>query len=218
MNKTAIILGASGLVGSHLLTLLLDNPAYTQVILFNRKASAVKHPKIKEFVVDFCTPQSYQNNIKADVIFCCLGSTKAKTPKPADYRKVDYDIPLFFAQQGEANGVQQFHLISSIGAKVGASNAYLKLKGEVENEIKKQHLTGLYIYQPSFLLGKRLENRPIEKIFLNIVAFLEPLFIGSLKKYRGIRATTVAQAMLKTSLIGASGIHTYTSDKIKNLA
>lgn len=218
MNKTAILLGASGLVGSQLLTLLLNSPSYTQVILFNRKVSSVKHPKIKEILVDFSQPQSYLNAIKGDVIFCCIGSTKAKTPNPADYRKVDYDIPLIFAQEGFKNGVQAFHLVSSLGANINASNSYLKLKGEVEDAIKKVNLNSLYIYQPSFLTGNRLENRNIEKLASFFIRLINPLLMGSLKKYRGIQAQTVAQGMLKTSLIGTTGIHTYTSDKIKNLA
>lgn len=218
MNKTAILLGASGLVGSKLLTLLLNSPAYTQVILFNRKVSSVKHPKIKEILVDFSQPQSYLNAIKGDVIFCCLGSTKAKTPNPADYRKVDYDIPLIFAQEGFKNGVQTFHLVSSLGANINASNSYLKLKGEVEDAIKKVNLNSLYIYQPSFLLGNRLENRGLEKFASFFVRLINPLLVGGFKKYRGIQAQTVTQAMLKTSLIGTTGIHTHTSDKIKKLA
>ncbi len=218
MNKTAILLGASGLVGNKLLTLLLESPVYTQIILFNRKVSSVKHPKIKEYVVDFSQPQSYQNAIKGDVIFCCIGSTKAKTPNPADYRKVDYDIPLIFAQEGFKNGVQAFHLVSSLGAYANASNSYLKLKGEVEDAIKKINLNSLYIYQPSFLLGNRLKNRNLEKLASFFITLINPLLVGGFKKYRGIQAQTVAQAMLNTSLIGTTGIHSYTSDKIKNLA
>lgn len=218
MNKTAILLGASGLIGSQLLTLMLNSPAYTQVILFNRKVSSVKHPKIKEILVDFSQPQTYLNAIKGDVIFCCIGSTKAKTPNPADYRKVDYDLPLFFAQEGFKNGVQAFHLVSSLGANINASNSYLKLKGEVEDAIKKVNLNSLYIYQPSFLMGNRLENRNIEKLASFFIKLINPLLVGCLKKYRGIQAQTVAQAMLNTSLINATGIHTYTSDKINNLA
>ena len=218
MNKTAILLGSSGLVGSQLLTLLLNSQAYTQIILFNRKVSFVKHPKIKEIIVDFSQPQSYKNAIKCDVIFCCIGSTKAKTPNSADYRKVDYDIPLLFAQEGFKNGVQAFHLVSSLGANAKASNSYLKLKGEVENAIKKVNLNSLYIYQPSFLLGNRLENRGLEKFISFLVRLVNPLLIGDFKKYRGIQAQTVAQAMLNTSLKSPTGNHIYTSDKIKNLA
>ncbi len=218
MNKTAILLGASGLVGNQLLTLLLNSPAYTQVILFNRKVSSLNHPKIKEFVVDFSQPQTYLNAIKGNVIFCCIGSTKTKTPNPADYRKVDYDIPLLFAQEGYKNGVQAFHLVSSLGANINASNSYLKLKGEVEDAIKKVNLNSLYIYQPSFLMGKRQEDRGLEKLTSFFIKLINPLLVGGLKKYRGIQAQTVALAMLNTSLIGTIGIHTYTSDKIKNLA
>ncbi len=218
MNKTAILLGASGLVGNQLLTLLLESPAYTQVILFNRKPSTIKHPKIKEILVDFSQPQTYLNAIKGDVIFCCIGSTKAKTPNPADYRKVDYQIPLLFAQEGFKNGVQEFHLVSSLGANANASNSYLKLKGEVEDAIKKINLNSLYIYQPSFLLGNRLENRNLEKFASFFVRLINPLLVGGLKKYRGIQSQIVAKAMLNISLICATGIHTYTSDKIKNLA
>lgn len=218
MNKTAILLGASGLVGSQLLTLLLKSPAYTQVILFNRKVSSAKHPKIKEILVDFSQPQSYQNAIKGDVIFCCIGSTKAKTPNPADYRKIDYDIPVFFAKQLVINGGKQFHLVSSLGANATSSNAYLKLKGEVEVELKKQNINGLHIYHPSFLLGNRLENRALEKFGLFIIKLINPLLVGSLKKYRGIQAHVVAQAMLNTSVFGQTGTHTYTSETIKKLA
>jgi len=218
MNKTGIILGSSGLVGSKLLTLLLDSPAYTQVILFNRKASDIKHVKIIEYLVDFNQPQSYQNDIKGDVIFCCLGSTKAKTPNQEDYRKVDYDIPLFFAKQGIINNVKNYHLISSLGANANATSPYLKLKGEIENELKKQNINGLYIYQPSFLIGNRLENRPLEKLALGFMKLINPLLVGKLKNYRGIQAETVAKAMINTSLNAVSGTFTFTSQQIINLA
>lgn len=218
MNKTAIVLGSSGLVGSQLLTLLLNSSVYTQVILFSRKSSTIKHPKIKEFVVDFNQPQSYERDIQGDVIFCCLGSTKAKTPNNKDYRKIDFDIPLFFAHEAVKKGLQQFHLVSSLDANSQSNTFYLKLKGEIEEALKQCDIPSLYIYQPSFLLGKRLENRPIEKFFLQLVKVLEPLFIGKLKKYRGIQAQIVAQAMLNISLIGEKGTHTYTSETIKKLA
>lgn len=218
MNNTAIILGSSGLVGSQLLTLLLNSTAYKQVVLFNRKPSSIKHPKIKEYVIDFNQPQSYKKDIQGDVIFCCLGSTKVKTPNPTDYRKIDFDIPLLFANEAVKKGLQQFHLVSSLGASSLSKTFYLKLKGEVETALKKCNLKSLYIYQPSILLGNRLENRPIERFFLAIIKFLNPLFIGKIKRYSGIQALVVAQAMLNTSLISKKGTHIYTSETIKKLA
>ena len=218
MNKTAILLGSSGLVGNQLLTLLLNCPTYTQVILFNRKPSLVKHPKIKEFVVDFNNLENHKNEIKADAIFSCLGSTKSKTPNLADYRKVDFDIPLFFAEEGSKNGAQQYHLISSLGADAQAKNFYTKLKGEVEEALKKCAIPGIYIYQPSFLIGNRLEKRVLEKLVLGFVKILSPFLIGKLKKFKGIEASILAKAMLNTSLKSELGIHTYTSDIIKTLA
>jgi uncharacterized protein YbjT (DUF2867 family) len=218
MNKTAILLGSSGLVGSQLLTLLLNTSAYTQVILFNRKPSLVKHPKIKEVLVDFNNIENYKNEIKADVIFSCLGSTKSKTPNLADYRKVDFDIPLWFANEGAKNGIQQYHLVSSIGANSKSTNFYTKLKGEVEDGLKECAIPNINIYQPSFLIGNRLEKRQLESIGLVFIKILNPFLIGKLKKYKGIEASILAKAMLNTSLKNDLGIHTYTSDKIKTLA
>lgn len=218
MAKKAIIVGASGLTGSCLLDLLLHQPAYDEVLVLVRKDLPLKHNKLTQMVVDFDRLDEYSVRITGDALFCCLGSTKKKTPDLKDYRKVDHDYPLHLAQIALKNGISQFHLVSAIGASTKASNFYSKMKGETEEDIIKTGLPSLHIYRPSFIAGNRKENRPLEKFFIGLMKVMDPILIGKLKKYRSIAAKTIANAMYKQSLKNETGVHIYSSDKIKELS
>lgn len=217
MKEKAIVLGASGLIGSHLLPMLLASPAYSQVTVFVRKALPISHPNLKQIVTDFKDIDILNHSISATSIFCCLGSTKKKTPDLKDYKKVDYDIPLRFAELALKNGARQFHLVSAMGANAGSVNFYSKLKGDIEDAIKALDYETYHIYRPSFLRGKRKENRPLEKIMLPVMRLVDVILIGALKKYRSIEAEDVAKAMFNESIKNKTGIFVHNSEQIKRL-
>ena len=218
MKKTAIVLGASGLIGSNLLPLLLENSNFESIKIFVRKTLPVQHPKLLQILTNFEDLEAVKNEIKADVIFCCLGSTKSKTPDLKQYRKIDHDYPIYFAEEGLKNGLTEYHLVSALGANSKSSNFYTKMKGETENAIKVLDISSLYIYQPSFLKGNRTEKRLGEKIALFVMKLTDPLLMGSLKKYKTIAAEVVAKAMINESIKNKKGIFVLESDKIKELA
>lgn len=217
MGKKAILLGASGLIGSSLLELLLKSDAISEILIFVRKPLLVKNNKIREIVTDFSDLASLKQYISGDVIFSCLGSTKRKTPNLNNYKRIDHEIPLTFAKYGIENGVKEFHLVSALGANANASNFYSKMKGETEDELKSLPFSTIHIYQPSLLRGKRKESRPLEKLALVLSKIVDPILIGSLKKYRSISADVIASAMLNQSKKEHKGIFSYPSDKIKEL-
>jgi uncharacterized protein YbjT (DUF2867 family) len=218
MKTSAIILGANGLIGSSLLQQLLVNNQFDGIKIFVRKLLPIQHSKLVQIITDFENIEAVKNEINATVIYCCLGSTKKKTPNLAQYRKIDHDYPIYFAKEGLKNGMTQFHLISSLGANPNSSNFYTKMKGETEEDIKKLGIPSLYIYQPSFLKGYRKEKRSGEKIMLKVMKFVDLILIGSLKKYKTIAAEVVAKAMINESIKNKSGIFVIESDKIKELA
>lgn len=217
MTKKAILLGASGLIGKNLLTQLLNNPGYSEVLAIGRRTLNMAHPKLKELIVDFDHIDQYASNIKGDVVFCCLGSTNSKTPDKVQYKKIDYQYPLDIGSIAQNNGATSYHLVSAIGADVNSSIFYPKTKGEVERDLKAIPFKSIYIYRPSFLDGNREEKRTAEKIMIGLMRFLNPLLIGGLKKYRSIRIETVASAMLKESLTDKKGVFIYSSDQIEAL-
>jgi len=218
MPYKAVIAGASGLIGSNLLEILLNEPTYNEVIILVRKATGIRHEKLKEIILDFDTLDDYKNDINGHAVFCCLGTTNNKTPDKALYRKIDHDYPVTLAKLAQANGVEQYHLVSSIGADINSSTFYTKLKGETEEDIKTVGLKTLHIYQPSFLKGDRKEFRLMEKILIGLSYIIDPLLTGSLKKYRSIPAKTVAKAMYNESLNKNEGVFTHPSDNIKLIA
>jgi uncharacterized protein YbjT (DUF2867 family) len=217
MAYKAIIAGASGLIGSNLLNILLEHHQYEEVLALVRKELPFHHKKLIQLVINFDELDKYADAITGHALFCCLGTTKAKTPNKDEYRKIDHDYPLRLAQFAKQNGVSQFHLVSSIGANANSSTFYLKLKGELEEDIQKLKLTTLHIYQPSMLIGDRKETRLGERILGIIFKIIDPLLVGRLKKYRSIKASTVANAMFKKSLETDTGTFIHTSDKIQTI-
>ena len=215
MPYKAVIAGASGLIGSSLLELLLASPQYDEVLLLVRKELPLSHKKLVQVLVDFERLEDYQASINGHAVFCCLGSTRKKTPDLAAYRKIDHDYPLQLAQIAVQNRIIQYHLVSALGADPKSSNFYSKMKGETEEAIKKTGVKSLHIYEPSLLTGDRKESRPMERFAIFLMKAINPLLIGSLKKYRSIPAATVAQAMYKQSLKTEEGIFVHSSERIK---
>ncbi|MDB5148744.1 MAG: NAD(P)H-binding [Mucilaginibacter sp.] len=218
MAKKAVVAGSSGLIGSHLLQILLEQASYDEVLILVRKKTPLQHKKLTQLVIDFDQPETYKNELKGHALFCCLGSTKKKTPDLSIYRKIDHDYPLLLAQLARQNGIEQYHLVSSIGANKSSSNFYPKTKGETEDYITKVGLPALHIYRPSALTGERNEKRIIENIAIAVMKIINPLLFGSWKKYQSIPGATVAMTMYKQSIKNATGVFIYESDKIKQLS
>lgn len=217
MSNKAVIAGASGLIGSKLLEILLHEPYYDEVLILVRKELPISNKKLVQLVIDFDKLDDHTTAITGHAFFCCLGSTIKKTPDLAEYRKIDHDYPLKLAQLAKRNSVEQYHLVSSIGANSESSNFYTRTKGETEADIEKVGIKCLHIYQPSFLAGPRNESRPREHFFLGLMKIIDPLLVGSLAKYRSIPAATVARAMFNESTKKQEGVFVHTSDKIKLL-
>lgn len=218
MSRKAILIGATGLIGHYLLTKLLANENYREVLVISRKALHINHPKLKVLVVNFDDLANYAQEINGDDVFCCLGTTIKQTPDLSNYRKIDYQYPLDVARIALANGATAYHLVSSMGADVKSKMFYSRTKGEVERDLQKIPFPSIYIYRPSLLDGNRKEKRSAENILIGLMRLLNPILIGSLKKYRSIKIEKVADAMLIEGTANEIGIHIYESDKIAETA
>ena len=191
----ATIIGATGLIGGHLLELLLNDPSFTTVRILIRRPVAIDHAKLEKKLVDFSDAENFRLALEGtDVIFCTIGTTmkKMKGDKEA-YRKIDHDIAVHAARFGKANGCEKYVLVSAVGANSKSSNFYLKLKGEIEEAVQASGIDDVYILRPSLLLGNRKEFRLTEKL----ASWLAPLFAFILPaKYRPVKASEVAKAMI----------------------
>ncbi len=195
--KTAIIFGASGLIGSHLLNQLIGNNKYSKIKLFVRSTIDRNDPKIEIIQTDFNNLTNHRDDIRGDDCFYCIGTTKKNSPNKDEYKRVELEIPKQIAQIAKSNLVNSFVFVSSGYADPKSSGDYLKFKGEVEEELKRLDFPKLGIMRPSFLLGDRKENRVGEKMGIFIFKLLSPIFIGPLKKMKPIHSENVAYAMLK---------------------
>ena len=194
--KTALLFGASGLVGSHVLNQLISNNSYSKIKLFVRTTINISDPKIEIIQTDFKNLENHREDIKGDDCFFCIGTTKKNSPDKNEYKRVELEVPKQVAQIAKSNSVNSFVFISSGYADPKSSGDYLRFKGEVEEELKRLNFSKLGIMRPSFLLGDRKEKRIGEKIGIFVFKLLSPLFVGLLKKMKPIHSATVAKAMI----------------------
>jgi uncharacterized protein YbjT (DUF2867 family) len=197
--KTALLAGASGLVGKQLMYKLLESDSYAEVKALVRKPMHLSHPKLKQVEVDFDHLEEYQNELLADDVFCCLGTTIGKAGSQEAFYKVDFTYCHTLAKLSKANGAKQFLLVSAIGADPKSSVFYSRVKGELEMALEQLHFESLQLFQPSLLMGNRLEFRLGEKIGIGIAKVIAPLMFGPIAKYRPIEVVQVANAMLKAA-------------------
>ena len=210
--KTAVVAGASGLVGSALVKLLLELPHYTKVHLLVRKEIGLAHPKLIQHVVDFDNIESLELGFQAEDAFCTLGTTIAKAGSKEAFNLVDHDYVCSFASKAFAMGVTGFYVVSSMGANPTSAVFYNKVKGEMEEDLKKCNFPRLGIFRPSLLLGPRTEKRAGEKFagwLMKTLNFLIPA------KYKAIHVDKVARRMIEVALGKGNGIFVLESDKLQ---
>jgi len=198
-RKIAVIAGASGLIGKHLLEQLLASPEYVRVISIGRRKPALQDEKLEPVISGFSDLKKFSFWTETNEVFCCIGTTMKKAGSKEAFRKVDYEIPVRLAEAA-ALADARFHLVSSIGASAESTNFYLRTKGETEAFLRSAGLRSVHIYRPSLLLGKREEFRFGERLGIVLYGAFSWLMLGPLRKYRGIQAAKVASAMLYFSL------------------
>jgi uncharacterized protein YbjT (DUF2867 family) len=217
-QKTALIAGASGLVGRHCLELLLEEPAYKRVVAIVRTPLRLQNEKLVQQRIDFDELEIAGAILTADDVFCCLGSTIRKAGSQDAFRKVDFTYPNKLAALTQHLGASQFLLVSSLGADAHSKIFYNRVKGETEEAIRKISFNGLHIFRPSLLLGQRQEQRPAEQIGAVVMSVLKYALTGSLKRYRAIQARDVAKAMVRVAQMNLMKVNIFESDRIQELA
>lgn len=196
--KTAIIIGATGLVGSCIVKRLIDDDRYKTVKIIVRKACGITHPKLEEHVVDFDKLETWRYEISGDELYSAMGTTIKKAGSKEAQYKIDFTYQFNFAKAAIENGVEKYLLVSSAGANSISKNFYLRMKGELDKKVSGIPFKQIYIFRPSILAGKRNEKRLGEEIGISAIKFLTKV-IPPLREYQPIEAETVAAAMIKAA-------------------
>jgi uncharacterized protein YbjT (DUF2867 family) len=210
---TALLAGASGLVGGECLQRLLASDVYSTVTVVTRRTlrPRVKHPKLREIVVDFAQLESVRGDLRADHVFCALGTTIRKAGSQAKFRQVDFDYPRRLAELTLANGARHFSLVSALGASSKSGVFYSRVKGELEDALRAMGWPGLCLVRPSVIAGDRQESRPLERLSEMLLRF-------GPATYRPVAAGKIAAAMIATAQREPPGVTVIESRDIARLA
>jgi len=196
-QKTAIVLGATGLTGKLPLARLVADKSYARIKLFSRKAFGNTSPKIEEYIGDVLQLENFKGDFTADEVFCCIGTTAAKTKDRRVYKAIDFGIPFSAAKLAKENNIATFLVMSSLGANAQSTIFYSRTKGEMERAVLDQKLPYTYILRPSLILGERDKSRFGEKIGALLLRFITVFLVGKLRKFRAIEADCIASAMIR---------------------
>lgn len=214
---TALLLGATGLVGGHVLDLLLDDPAYGRVVVFGRRAVERRHAKLEQHVGDLERLEEHAGLFAVDDVFCCLGTTLRAAGSRGAFRRVDHDYVAAAARAAAAAGARRFLVVSAGAASPGSRIFYNRVKGEAEAAVLAQPIGGVVILRPSLLLGERAQRRPAEALAQRVLPALRWMLIGPLRRYRAVHARTVARAMVRLAREGPKGVRVVESDEIQRI-
>jgi uncharacterized protein YbjT (DUF2867 family) len=192
---TAIVLGATGLVGTEVVRELLDDQRCGHVVALGRRRSSLEHPRLEQRVVDFEDPESWRGSLQGDVLFSALGTTIKKAGSQSAQHRVDYTYQLRIAEAAALGGVGTYVLVSATGADPQSLLFYSRMKGQLERDITALGFQRVCILRPGLLQGQRSERRPTEQWAAATLKHL-PAWSG-LARVRPIPAQRVARAALK---------------------
>ncbi len=217
-GRTAIVAGASGLVGGHCLRRLLASGLHEQVVAFVRGPLSVTHKRLQQRTVDFERLGRMSAFPRAQDVFCCLGTTMKTAGSEDAFRKVDYEYVVRLAESSIRTGAERFFLVSAVGADPKSRVFYSRVKGEAEEAVGRLGFSGFHVFRPSFLLGSRREKRAAEELGIAAARLVSGVLFGPARKYRPIKADTVARSMVVVAREGSAGAHVYTSDEMEGLS
>lgn len=212
MSLKVVVIGATGVVGSQVVEALIKHVAIKEVVTLTRKPVQYNSTKVLNVVINFEEIENYSKLLEADILFSCLGTTLKQARSLEAQKKVDVTYQYKVAKIASEQGITNYSLVSSSGANVKSSNAYLQMKGELESLVLKLNFSKVSIFQPSLLLGKRSDLRVGELIGKYILPVL--CFIPGLKKYAPIKGEVVAKKMLEVALNNEVGVNYYRLDEI----
>jgi uncharacterized protein YbjT (DUF2867 family) len=219
-TRTALVAGATGLVGGYVKELLLDNPAYGRVTLLVRRAQerSQASEKARELVVDFEALAEHAAELAVDDVYACLGTTIKVAGSQEKFRRVDHDYTVAVAELAKKAGATRLALVSSVGATEKGGNFYLRVKGETERDVAALGYATVSIARPSLLVGPRKESRPAEAAGIAVARALAFTMVGGLRGYRPIEAKTVAAGLVRATLDGAPGVRVLQFAELTELA
>jgi uncharacterized protein YbjT (DUF2867 family) len=215
MGKIALVSGATGLVGSHLIDQLINNHHFQKIYSLQRRKTERSHSKLEEVIVDL----DHLENLEIpsiDAAFCCLGTTMKNAGSKEQFRKVDYTYVINTAKKAKENGASVFCLVSAMGADSNSRFFYNQVKGEVETALREMGFDALHLFRPSMLLGNRKEFRFGEKVGIFLFKLLDPIMRGPLEKYRASHSDIVAQQMIEKALTITEGTHIWDAKYFTN--
>ncbi len=212
LSRSALVAGATGLIGSHVLQLLLADNEWSRVVTVGRRPVPQLHQKLQQRVLDLGELETVSDLTHVDDVFCCLGTTIKQAGSQPAFRRVDHAFVLGVAHAGLHAGAKQFLLVSAIGADLASRVFYSRVKGETESAIRRLGFQSIQILRPSLLLGERSEFRLGERIAMVVAPLLSLLLLGRLRRYRPIRAETVARAMVNLAREAPRGPNVFEYD------
>lgn len=210
MTQTALIAGATGLIGRKLMEQLLGDERYAVVRVLTRRPLSVTHPKLEILLGDLDRLDRFGEELKADDVYCCLGTTMRQAGSKAAFEQVDYHLVVKLARAVHALGAKQFLVISSLSANARSPVYYSRVKGRMEKALREVGFRSLHILRPSLLLGARDELRLGEALAQRLMPLFSPLLRGRLTMYRPIRGEDVASAMRRLAEVAQEGAHVHT--------
>jgi uncharacterized protein YbjT (DUF2867 family) len=218
LGRKAVIAGATGLIGRELVHLLLHDTNYEQVFILVRSKTLLEHPKLTQVVTDFNNLESIADYLNDSDVYCTLGTTIRIAKTQEAFRKVDYEYPLQLAQLAQTHRANQFLVVTALGANASSKIFYSKVKGELEESLKRLGLAALHIFHPSLLLGDRKEARRGERIGSILAKGISVLLAGRLSKLKPIHVNDVARGMIQAAQQEAMGTQVYEYNEILKLA
>lgn len=213
--SSALVIGATGLVGGLCIEALLASNEYETVRVLTRRALPIENDRIDARVVSFDRLEDYKELFAVDAVFCCLGTTMKKAKSKEAFKMVDMEYPVQAAEISAEMGVKQFLMVSAMGADAKSAFFYNQVKGETENRIRQLDLETIAFFRPSLILGQRGEKRFGEDLAKWFFKFLNPLLVGPLKKFGAIEASSIAGSMVRFSTQGKKGIHIIESHQMR---
>jgi uncharacterized protein YbjT (DUF2867 family) len=211
----ANVIGATGLVGKQLVTKLLEDKRFEKVRIFVRRDTGLQHPKLEKLVVDFGKTETWEKQLNGNVLFSALGTTMKQAGSKEKQWEIDFTFNLNFAKKAKENGIENYVLVSSVGANAKSSVFYTRMKGELDEAVSKIGFPNLVILRPASLTGPRENRRMAEEISVPVLNFLTRFMM---KNYRPISDETVAKAMINATFKINTNKTIYEGGEVFNLA